>query len=221
MGPTASLSEVQSEIERVYRLYRGLARDLDPNAGLGGRLLWAGELDDEGCRLVRAANIAGAASLSAAADAAAQRHAIREGVIDFLVTSLSEALRILKNEIRKRNTVAVGVAAAQERVAQEMRERGVAPDLLRTKARGDGTAYFFEHGARVAAPAPLPDGCEFRIFANPPAEFDGRALALVPESDYALRRWLRLSPRYLGPQARRVRSLPCDGEMADKLAANS
>ena len=36
---------------------------------------------------MRAANIAGAASLGATADAAMQRAAIREGVADFLVTS--------------------------------------------------------------------------------------------------------------------------------------
>lgn len=52
--------------------------------------------------MVRAANIAGAASLSATTDAIAQRNSIRDRVVDFLVTSLDEARRILKNEIRKR-----------------------------------------------------------------------------------------------------------------------
>ncbi len=46
------------------------------------------------------------------------------------MTSLDEALRILKNEIRKRETVAVCVAAAPETVEREMLERGVLPDLL-------------------------------------------------------------------------------------------
>ena len=58
---------------------------------------------------MRAANIAGAASLSATADVATQKQAIRDGVVDFLVTSLDEAARILKNEIRKRQPVAVCV----------------------------------------------------------------------------------------------------------------
>jgi hypothetical protein len=50
---------------------------------------------------------------------------------DFLVTSLDEALRILKNEIRKREAVAVCVAAAPRPWRCEMLERGVLPDLLR------------------------------------------------------------------------------------------
>lgn len=217
MNPTASLSEVRSEIELAYQLYSGMARELDAETGLGGKLVWAGELDAEGCRLVRAANIAGAASLSATADAAAQRAAIREGVIDFLVTSLSEALRILKNEIRKRNAVAVGVVGSPERMEAEMLERGVAPDLVRTTAQEGAVKYFLKHGARVIAPARVADGCELYLFADAPPDFEARALALVPETDLALRRWVRLSPRYLGPQARRMRAMPCDREMAAKL----
>lgn len=201
----------------MYRLYAGLADDLDAEGGLGGKLLYAGELDGEGCRLVRAANIAGAASLSATADVSGQRQAIREGVIDFLVTSLDEALRILKNEIRKRNAVAVGICAAPELIAQQMRERGVLPDLVRSSAPPEEIAGFVSQGARMVAPATLPDGRELWVFADPPADFEARALALIAESDHAARRWLRLSPRYLGPQARRVRSLACDGETAKKL----
>ena len=103
----------------------------DPESGLGGRLFYAGELDDEGRALVVAANIAGAATLVATADRAAQKQAIRDGVADFLVNSLDEALRILKNQLRKRETVAVCVGLAPEAVEREMKERGVLPDLLR------------------------------------------------------------------------------------------
>ena len=65
---------------------------------------------NQGRALVVAANIAGAATLAATADRAAQKQALRDGVADFLVTSLDEALRILKNQLRKRETVAVCVA---------------------------------------------------------------------------------------------------------------
>ena len=79
-----------------------------------------------------AGNIAGAAIAgSDCGDQTRQKQAIRDGVVDFLVTSLDEALRILKNEIRKGETVAVCVGAAPKTVEQEMLERGVAPDLLR------------------------------------------------------------------------------------------
>jgi urocanate hydratase len=204
-------------MELVYRLYFGLARDMDPDVALGGKLVYAGELDAEGCRLVRAANVAGAASLSATADAATQRLAIRDGVIDFLVTSLEEALRILKNEIRKHNAVAVGVGLAPVRVAAEMRERGVLPDLLRPSAPAEEVADFVAQGALFVAPAAIPAGHEFCAIADAPPDFEARALEMIPEGDTVARRWLRLSPRYLGPQMRRVRSLACDVQIAALL----
>jgi urocanate hydratase len=103
--------------------------------GLGGKLFYAGELDGEGRALVVAANIAGAASLVATADRAAQKQAIRDGVADCLVNSLDEALRILKNQLRKRETVAVCLGLAPEAVEREMLERGVLPDLRLTTRR--------------------------------------------------------------------------------------
>src|ERR1700726_5021742 len=89
---------------RTFSLYTrlitssGSAFQSPTEPSLGGKLLYVGELDEDGCALVIASNIAGSASLSAIANPAAQKQAIRDGVIDFLVTSLDEALRILKNE---------------------------------------------------------------------------------------------------------------------------
>jgi urocanate hydratase len=192
-----------AELAATYDLYAALARDLDAEAGLGGKLLYAGELNLQGSQLMRAANVAGAASLGATADTAMQRAAIREGVADFLVTSLDEALRILKNEIRKRQTVAVCVAAAPEAMAAEMRERGVLPDFL----------------GPIAA-QPLRPNQIFLAVADAPAGFEARALALIPESGRDVHRWLLLSSRYLGPKARRVRSLTCTKEIAAILTTD-
>jgi hypothetical protein len=123
----------------------------EPN--LGGKLLYAGELDAEARALLVAANIAGAASLTVAAEASAGKQAIRDGVVDFLVTSLDEALRILKNEIRKRETVAVCVAlppgTPEADFAREMLERGVAPDLARQAAIAASPALLERGTARV------------------------------------------------------------------------
>jgi hypothetical protein len=181
-------------------------------------------LDENGCALMRAANVAGAASLVSTADSAALRHANRDGVADFLVTSLDEALRILKNEIRKRQAVSVGVSVAPEAIAAEMRERGVLPDLLPpVESDTDGARldtdwdWFVVHGARRVLVDLLPEGWAFRAWASPPAEFDALAAAALPEDDHVNRRWLRLSPRYLGPAARRVRSLACSAEILARL----
>jgi hypothetical protein len=214
-------STIEQELAAVYRLYSALARELDPESGLGGRLLFAGELDPSGCRLIRAANIAGAASLAASADAAVQRQAIREGVADFLVTSLDEALRILKNEIRKRQAVAVCVAEAPEKVMREMAERGIQPDLLAPSVTE--VAVFLAGGARRVEAEPQPEGRKFLVLEIPAswarriAAFDMLLAESVAAAGHANRRWLRLSPRYLGAQARRLRSLECDEETAARL----
>jgi hypothetical protein len=171
---------------------------------LGGKLLYAGELDAEARALLVAANIAGAASLAASADAAHGKQALRDGVVDFLVASLDEALRILKNEIRKRETAAVCVALEPETVEQEMLERGVAPDLMRPGA------------------ADLLDGQLLLCWcvASSPAiwlpKLDAIAGAHLGSEDGTARRWLRLAPRYLGRMAQGVRVLRC----SESTAAN-
>ncbi|HET6206744.1 MAG TPA: hypothetical protein VFD98_08045 [Terracidiphilus sp.] len=211
---------LQAELDAVYRLYAALARNSDPETGLGGKLLYAGELDLDGFRLVRAANIAGAASLSVTTDPDRQKRAVREGVVDFLVTSLDEALRILKNEIRKRRGVAVGVALAPESVEREMFERGVLPDLLFPGAAFDEWA---QRGAETVEIAQVPPGKTLVAVALPSSlrrltpEFESLLLDGLAEDDFAARRWFRISPRYLGPQARPYRSLPCDADMASAL----
>src|SRR5438270_10726114 len=116
---------------RVLSFYTQLIPADSQTSDLGGKLLYAGALDDNGRALITAANIAGAASLCATENEQDQKQAIRDGIVDFLVTSLDEALRILKNEIRKRAPVAVCIAAPHAESELQMSERGVAPDLLR------------------------------------------------------------------------------------------
>jgi hypothetical protein len=210
----------QLRLQPVFLLYAACLRRGDAEAGLGGTLVWAGELDEDGCALMRAANIAGAASLGCTTDPAALRHANREGVADFLVTSLDEALRILKNEIRKQQTVSVGISAAPALIAAEMQERGVLPNLLppANQRAAEELSWFLAAGSQRIEPIPLPQGWTFRAWPSPPAEFDAELAAIVPDDDRLNRRWLRLSPRYLGPTARRVRSLACSPELEERLA---
>ncbi len=144
-------------IRKVESAYTGLiqAADQDSASGqeptLGGKLLYAGALDGDGRALLIAGNIAGAASLAASADPSVQKQAVRDGVVDFLVTSLDEALRILKNEIRKRETVAVCVAVDPPAIEREILARGVTPDLLRA-------SLFSFNSARSGCPGQLVEG---------------------------------------------------------------
>jgi hypothetical protein len=215
-------------MKAVYRFYAGMAPGMDPETGLGGKLLYAGEPDERGSQILRAANIAGAASLAASADGPALRHAMRQGALDFVVNSLDEALRILKNEVRKQQPVAVGISLAPAAVLAEMAARGVQPDLL---APGLPDApellAFAAHGARGFAPSPDPAGGSSRFHIVPiPAEWKGTAAAFdallldcLAPGDRVNRRWVRFAPRYLPAECRRLRSVACDAKAAENLFA--
>jgi len=196
-----------------------------PEQGLGGKFFYAGELDGVGSALVVAANIAGAATLTVSADPATQKQAIRDGVIDFLVTSLDEALRILKNEIRKGQTVAVCVSCTPEEIECEMIERGVLPDLLPPGALdADRFEPFIDEGARQIDPAVAKKGETVLTWsvADAPAHWLPRLDALASEclgcskgaEVWSEQRWLQLSPRYLGRLAQGVRLLRCQTNTA-------
>jgi hypothetical protein len=217
--PTPAEAPIQTELTAVHEFYLSLAPAIDPDHGLGGKLLLAGALDEGSARLIRAANIAGAASLVASSDSSALRSAMREGVIDFLVTTLDEALRILKNEIRKRQPVAVGVSQSSSAIVKEMKERGVLPDLLPPHSHSADSSEleeFVAHGARHTRHMKLATGRVFVTLSIPAAwtpriaDFEALLLEFIALDDHANRRWLRLSPRYLGQAARRRRSLVCD-----------
>jgi hypothetical protein len=216
-------------VESSYRALMRLSEDYasaapDSLPGLGGVLLYAGELDESARALMVAGNIAGAATLAATQDPATQRLAIREGVADFVVNSLDEALRILKNEIRKREAVAVCIAAAPEAVAAEMAARGVQPDLLAGQLPASpALATFQRHGALRLSAAASPEKLLAWSVGEAPAlwmpQADALVLELLPPADGKNRRWLRQSPRYLGRRALNLRLLGCDAASAEAIAA--
>jgi len=205
-------------IAEVDRLYAGLmlCAGSDGESGAGGKLLYAGELDADGRALVVAGNIAGAASLAATADALAQKQAIRDGTADFLVTSLDEALRILKNQVRKHEAGAVCVALAPETVQRQMLEIGVLPDLLPARLASDHQcAAFIRQGSRrfdLAEPAADEVVLTWGVGAAPARwlpMLDAVALDCLNPAEFSARRWLRLAPRYLGRTAQNLRLLRC------------
>jgi urocanate hydratase len=224
---------------QVERLYGALVSTADSGSEptLEGKLVYAGELDSTGRALLVAANIAGAASLAATANPAAQKQAIRDGVADFLVNSLSEALRILKNEVRKREPVSVCVAGSSDDLQAEMLERGVLPDLLRPArdlARQDSVRQepappspFEAQGSqalRLAANAAGSVQLTWHV-ASAPAQalpkLDALALACLQPAAHAERRWLRQAPRYLGRMAQGLRLHTCNQGFAEAFMAQA
>jgi urocanase-like protein len=238
--PSAAL-DFTLQVERLYSalihtartpdcVTQSLAAEPDQEPSLGGKLLYAGELEPHGRALLVAGNIAGAASLAATADAAARKQAIRDGVADFLVNSLDEALRILKNEIRKRETVAVCVAAAPEAVEREMLELGVLPDLLAPLSfAGSSSSQLFGQAVHRIERSSPPGSQSLVIWSvdSAPAQWLPKLDALAieclqrnasPESSAACR-WLRLAPRYLGRLAETFRVLHCQPDTANEFVS--
>ena len=181
-------------------------------------------MDADGRALVVAANIAGAATLAATADRAAQRQALRDGIADFPVTMLDEALRILKNQLRKREPVAVCVGLEPSAVALEMSERGVEPDIVR-----DDVPVAPRNEWRLRAPGARGQeavGAErslvvWQVAADAPkdlAKLDEAALACLNADEWAARRWLHLAPRYMGRMTHGLRLLAAHGDFAARFA---
>jgi hypothetical protein len=218
--PSAAL-DFAVKVDRLYSTliqtaehFAAAEPGLHEGPSLGGKLLYAGELHPEGRALLVAGNIAGAASLAATADPAAGKQAMRDGVCDFLVNSLDEALRILKNEIRKREAAAVCVALTPRAVESEMLERGVLPDLLPptefTPAPPDEVLVTWSVTSAPAQWLPKLDAIASDCLARYPAS----------QSSIATR-WLRLAPRYLGRMAQSFRILSCSSDVAKEFIAQA
>ena len=77
-----------------------------------------------------AATMTGAAFLGIDVDPERIKKRLKTGYCDFLVTTLDEALRILKNAVRKKENVSVGLVGNCADIIPELAERGVVPDIL-------------------------------------------------------------------------------------------
>jgi len=196
-------------VMRVLSFYTRLLPPDSESAGLGGKLLYAGALDEDGRALMAAASIAGAASLCVTPDALAQKRAVHDGVVDFLVTSLDEALRILKNEIRKASPVAVCIGAPPAEIEAQMSERGVEPDLLRPADEGNARPM----PADIALVSWSVASTALRWMPKLDA-FAGECAAGLSEST---RRWLSMSPRYLGRMAQSIHVVLANCDFAERF----
>jgi urocanate hydratase len=97
---------------------------------LEGKLIVSGGMGGMGGAQPMAATIAGAAFLGIEADPERIKKRLRTGYCDFMVNSLDEALRILKNAIRKKESISVGLVGNCANVIPELAARGVLPDIL-------------------------------------------------------------------------------------------
>lgn len=194
---------------------------------LGGRLMLYGKADPYGSDCALAGNIAGAATLGVDADAEALKLAIRNSVCDFMVNSLDEALRILKNEIRKKQPVSVCLQQNFSAAVEEMIARGVQPDILAltplVTADADAIATMRERGAVAlpidAAPHSERSGVSWSV-EEFPALWLPKIDVLAAEvcGDEMRGRWLRLAPRYMGRRAHSSRYVEMSAREVEAFA---
>ncbi len=97
---------------------------------LAGRLIVTGGMGGMGGAQPLAATLNGAAFLGVEVDGEKIKRRIRTGYCDICVNSLDEALRILKNAVRQKQAVSVGLVGNCAEIIPELARRGVVPDLL-------------------------------------------------------------------------------------------
>jgi Urocanase Rossmann-like domain len=115
--------DVQANTLRIFTVLTCLRSDW------AGNLILSCGLSGSGADLALAANIAGAACLSIDRSTEACRAAMRFGAVDFVVNTVDEALRVLKNEIRKHQPISVALEADPQPAISELLDRGVLPQL--------------------------------------------------------------------------------------------
>jgi hypothetical protein len=203
------------ELSNIHDEYLALCRVGRAHFGgvLGGKLVLRTGFDADGVAVVVASCIAGAAALCVDNEAENLRQGLRAGLCDFVVGNLDEALRILKNEVRRGLPVSVGLAADPVACLAAMVERGVQPDLISGPAiRESSMGAFAARGAvvivRDEADSEL-DEVSTSLLGWSVATDGVRILPLIGRmaaeslhtgrSDTADRwRWLTQAPRYLG-----------------------
>jgi len=200
----------------TLRLYGALV-ELREDWG-GGLVLCCGA----GCAssgIPAAVSIAGGATLAIDADATAVKTAMRAGELDFVVNTLDEALRALKNEIRQHRPLSVGLIADVDATLHEMAERGVLPELLLIGSGQSAGAILGNQSIqalqeagmivkRAAPEAAVPLSltssgagyAETYVAAATAAglrALDDRIQAILPLDDSIRRRWLKRASTYL------------------------
>ncbi len=185
----------------VYRQYLQLqsiaARSF--SGTLAGHLVLCLGFGLEGSELALAVTIAGGAFLGIEPDPKNLKTAVRNGSCDFMVNTLDEALRVLKNELRKHTPLSTGLLGQPDELLSAIVERGVQPDLIAGSiAQHPALATLLERGAQTIPPASLMPVTQQVIWtaATPQAmrRLDQLALEILPAEDHVSRQWLRNAP---------------------------
>ncbi len=119
----------QGILQGTYETFAAAARK-HFHGDLAGKLVVSGGLGGMGGAQPLAATMNGGAFLGIDVDPERIKRRVKTGYCDIMVNDLDEALRILKNAVRKREAASVGLVGNCADVIPELAKRGVVPDLL-------------------------------------------------------------------------------------------
>ncbi len=215
-APENSISSTLPSQRAVYQKYLALQAIMaqQEEARWKGFLIVGMGMERKGAELAIAAMIAGATFLGIDSNPQLLKLAQRHHACDFAVNSLDEALRVLKNAIRKRQPVAVGLLNNAAEILPRMVERGVQPDFLSDTTHNEATlalvsakACLAERGAILLNFESELEAVEFphrnRLWVHWTAagfqdmqRMDTLALSLLPIADASRRHWLKSAAAY-------------------------
>ena len=163
----------QGILQGTYETFAAAARQ-HFGGDLSGKLVVSGGMGGMGGAQPLAATMNGGGFLGIDVDPERIKRRVKTGYCDVMVTSLDEALRILKNALRTREATSVGLVGNCADLIPELAKRGVVPDILtdQTSAHDPISGY-------VPNGMTLQQALELRT--KDPQEYRKRALAAIGE----------------------------------------
>ncbi|HEX2711478.1 MAG TPA: urocanate hydratase [Candidatus Acidoferrales bacterium] len=139
---------------------------------LAGKLIVSGGMGGMGGAQPLAAMMNGGAFLGVEVDPERIKRRVKTGYCEVMVNDLDEALRILKNAVRKREQASVGLVGNCAEVIPELARRGVVPDLLT-----DQTSAHDPVGGYIPRGLDVEQAAELRL--RDPEDYRRRALESI------------------------------------------
>ncbi|HVA65237.1 MAG TPA: urocanate hydratase [Terriglobales bacterium] len=158
----------QGILQGTFETFAAAARQ-HFGGSLAGKLVVSGGLGGMGGAQPLAATLNGGVFLGVEVDPERIKRRVKGGYCDIMVNDLDEALRIVKNAVRRQEAISVGLVGNCAEVLPELARRGVVPDLLtdQTSAHDPVNGY-------IPAGLTLAQADELRQGA--PGEYRERAL---------------------------------------------
>ena len=163
----------QGILQGTYETFAAAAQQ-HFGGSLSGKLVVTGGMGGMGGAQPLAATMNGAAFLGIDVDPERIKRRVKTGYCDVMVTSLDEALRILKNAVRKGEATSVGLVGNCADLIPEMAKRGVVPDILT-----DQTSAHDPIGGYVPNGMTLADALELR--KKNPVDYRKRSVVAIGE----------------------------------------